>query len=152
MSRRSVKRDIEEQHDKILELARSGYTDKEISRYIGVSYSAFRQYLKKNLTLTAAIKKAKSKADLTVENTLYKRANGYDVVEEYLEYVPGGDGVKTTVKSVKKLKKHIVGDVTAMIFWLKNRKPDNWRDKQNIEHSGEVVEKIQFVPAKKKEK
>lgn len=147
MGRRSVFKDIESEREKILELARSGYTDKEISQYIGVSYATFRNYLKKNLAFLAAIKKAKSKADITVENNLFKRATGYDFVEEVLEYVPGKGDEQTKVKTVKKIKKHIPADVTAQIFWLKNRQPGKWRDKQNIEHSGEVIEKIRFVPA-----
>ncbi len=34
------------------------------------------------------------------------------------------------------------GDTTAIIFWLKNRRPDLWRDRQQVEHSGEVGIKI----------
>lgn len=146
MGRRSVFGDIENQREKVLELARSGYTDKEISQYLGVAYSSFRLFLKKNSDFSAAIKKAKSKADITVENALFKRAIGFDYVEEVLEYVPGRGDEQTKVKTVRKIKKHIVPDVTAQIFWLKNRRPEKWRDKQNIEHSGEVIEKIKFVP------
>lgn len=34
--------------------------------------------------------------------------------------------------------KEVVPDTTAQIFWLKNRKPDKWRDKQDIEHIGNM--------------
>ncbi len=42
----------------------------------------------------------------------------------------------------KKVIKQVSPDVTAQIFWLKNRRPDRWRDKQDIEHSGGVDNKL----------
>lgn len=139
---------FENKREKILELARNGYTDEQMAKYIGVSRSTFAEYKKKNKEFSDALKIAKDKADIEVENSLYKKAIGYDFVEEHLEYIPGGSDGKTKVKIVKKITKHITGDVTAQIFWLKNRQPKKWRDRQNIEHSGEVIEKIQYVPVK----
>lgn len=40
------------------------------------------------------------------------------------------------LRVTKKVTKEVVPDTTAQIFWLKNRRPDKWRDKQDIEHSG----------------
>lgn len=41
--------------------------------------------------------------------------------------------------------KEIAPDVTAQIFWLKNRRPDKWRDKQEIEHSGTMHNQVDMT-------
>lgn len=66
---------------------------------------------------------------------MLKRALGYDYVEETKE-IKEINGKKNVV--IKQIKRHMAGDTTAQIFWLKNRKPNEWRDKKNIEHTGEV--------------
>ena len=68
---------------------------------------------------------------MKVESALYKRAIGYDIEETTTEVKIGEDGSgQTTV--VKKTKKHVAGDTTAQIFWLKNRRPNEWKDKQDV--------------------
>ena len=129
VGRTNIKSFILEKREKIFELAQAGYTDREISKYIGVGYSTFNRILANDKEFKESLKKAKLKADITVENSLYKRATGYDIEQEIVEYIPG-PGDKPKVKGVKKIKKHIPADVTAQIFWLKNRQPAKWRDKQ----------------------
>ena len=63
---------------------------------------------------------------------MLKRALGYDFQETRVE-----KSDKDGTKIIQTLK-HIPADTTAQIFWLKNRRPDLWRDKQNIEHSGQI--------------
>lgn len=58
---------------------------------------------------------------------MLKRALGYEYTETTREYIPELDEMKTT----KKVTKQVAPDTTAQIFWLKNRKPDKWRDKLN---------------------
>lgn len=99
--------------------ARDGLTDEQIASNIGVSYSTFREWLKKFPALQAALKIGKAPVDLQVENALLKRALGYDYQEVTCE-----DG-----KPVKVVTKHMAPDTTAQIFWLKNRRPDRWRDR-----------------------
>lgn len=74
------------------------------------------------------LENGKEVIDRQVENSLLKRALGYRYDEVTYE-----DGVET-----KRVTKEVQPDTTAQIFWLKNRKPNEWRDKQNIEHSGSV--------------
>ena len=66
-----------------------------------------------------------------MENALLKRALGYTYTETKKERTAEGVRTTTTIKEV-------VPDTTAQIFWLKNRRPDRWRDKQDIEHSGQI--------------
>lgn len=130
VGRTNTKEFMSEKKEKIFELARAGYTDKEIAKYIGIGKSTYYRILANDKEFRDSLKNAKSKADITVENSLYKRATGYDFTEEVVEYIPDS-GDKPKVKSVKKTKKHIMPDVVAQIFWLKNRQPAKWRDKQD---------------------
>ncbi|MFR8990619.1 MAG: transposase [Fusobacterium sp.] len=121
--------------DRLIEVegwARDGLTDEQIAKNLGIAYSTLREYREKYSALSAALKRGKEVVDREVENALLKRALGYNYVEETTEELPNG-----TTKS-KTVIKHIPGDTTAQIFWLKNRKPDVWRDKTAIEHSGEI--------------
>lgn len=115
--------------------ARKGLTDEQISKNMGIAYSTLRDWKKKFPALQAALKKGKEVVDYEVESALYKRAIGYEVEEEKI-YIQEIDGRTTKRKEV--IKKHIPGDTTAQIFWLKNRKPNDWRDRKETEISGEL--------------
>ena len=85
--------------------------------------------------ISESLKRGKEVVDLEVENTLLKRALGYDYYEETeeLRFNNASGEYKMTV--TKRVKKSVPPDVTALIFWLKNRMPDKWKDRQNIELS-----------------
>lgn len=104
--------------------ARDGLTDEQIMKNMGIqSKSTFYGYKKDYPNFSNALKKGKEVADYEVENALFKRAIGY--TKEIKEQKIDKDGcVHDLVKEV-----HIPGDTTAQIYWLKNRKPDKWRDK-----------------------
>lgn len=68
--------------------------------------------------------------------------NYYKKKPEFLHAIKKGK-LKADVQITKSLyEKAKTGDVTSMIFWLKNRQPNKWRDKQDIEHSGEIRHKL----------
>ena len=108
--------------------ARDGLTDEQIANNLGVAYSTFRDYRDKYSALSAVLKRGKEIIDYQVENALLKRALGYEYEEITYEH---GEETKRVVKQV-------APDTTAQIFWLKNRKPLQWRDKRDIEHSGNI--------------
>lgn len=123
---------------RLLEIAawcRDGLTDKEIGQLIGVSHTTFIKYKKLEVEFLDALKINKNIADIQVENSLFKRANGYEYEETVKEIHTDDDG-KVKSKHVKKTTKQVAPDVTAQIFWLKNRKMKEWRDTKNMEHSG----------------
>ena len=108
--------------------ARKGLTDEQISKNMGIAYSTLREWKKKYSALKAALKKGKEVVDYEVESALYKRAIGYEVEEEKI-YIQEIEGRTTKRKEI--VKKHIPGDTTAQIFWLKNRRPEEWRDRRD---------------------
>lgn len=114
--------------------AREGYLSKEIAAKLGISEQSLYVYVKRYPEFAEAIKRGKAPVDVEVEQTLLKRAKGYTHTEEEVEYGPGGNVIRTKTKTV-----HVKPDTTAMIFWLKNRRPDRWRDKQDIAHSGDIT-------------
>lgn len=111
--------------------ARDGLTDEQIANNLDVAYSSFRVYKDEYPALTAALQKGKDDIDVMVENALLKAALGY----EYEETKETADGFERTTKYAQP-------NTAALIFWLKNRRPKQWRDKQDIEHSGMMTNKI----------
>lgn len=115
--------------------ARDGLTDEQIAENIGINPATLYDWKKKYPEISEALKKGKEVVDIEVENALLKRALGYEYTETKTEeYIVEGVPVKRVTKTVKE----VVPDTTAQIFWLKNRRPKQWRDKQDIEHSGAV--------------
>lgn len=112
--------------------ARNGLTDEQIAQNVGINPDTLYTWKKKYAEISEALKRGKDVIDIQVENALLKRALGYAYVETKTE-VSKKDGKKVTTTI-----KEVIPDTTAQIFWLKNRRPDLWRDKQQIEHSGQI--------------
>ena len=113
--------------------ARDGLTDEQIAGNIGINTSTLHDWKNKFPKISESLKKGKEVVDIQVENALLKRALGYTYKETTSECDENGE-----LKVTKVVTKEVVPDTTAQIFWLKNRRPDLWRDKQNIEHSGQI--------------
>ena len=113
--------------------ARDGLTDEQIAGNIGINTSTLYDWKNKFPKISESLKKGKEVVDIQVENALLKRALGYTYKETTRECDEDGE-----LKVTKVVTKEVVPDTTAQIFWLKNRRPDLWRDKQNIEHSGQI--------------
>lgn len=112
--------------------ARDGLTNVQIAHNIGIAEGTIYDWMKKYPKIDEALKTGKEVIDRQVENALLNKALGYTYDEVRVED-SDKDGIKKIVTT-----KHLAGDTTAMIFWLKNRKPEQWRDKREIEHSGEI--------------
>ena len=111
---------------------RDGLTNEDVAHNIGISTPTLYEWLRKYPSLASASKITREVADLRVENALYKRARGYDYSEEIWERRTNKESGETELVLVKRFDKHMPPDTTAQIFWLKNRKPDEWRDKREV--------------------
>ena len=133
------------ENDKLILLegwARSGLTDEQIAKNIGINRTTLYDWKKKEVNIADALKRGKEVIDFEVENALLKKALGYTITikEEKLDK----DGcVHTLEKDV-----HIPPDTTAQIFWLKNRKPNNWKDRVETDEDKEAVANASQVIAK----
>ena len=109
-----------------------GYTNLQIAKKLSISHTTYYKYVKDYPEFAEGIEKAKKVVDDKIEQKLFKRASGYSYTEVTRERVNG----KMTI--TKKTTKKLAPDVVAMIFWLKNRRPETWRDRREVAHSGEI--------------
>lgn len=117
---------IPELHVKALKwLGMTGMKDDEIAEELGISRGTLYNWREKCPEAKEALAQGKVIADSVVIDSLYQRACGFDYVE--VKTVRNQDG--EVVKS-EEYQKHAVQDTAAMCFWLKNRRPDQWRDRQ----------------------
>lgn len=116
--------------------ARDGLTDEQIAEKIGCGVRTLYDWKNRFPQISQALKKGKEIVDIQVENALLKRALGYDYKEQRIEK-SDKDGTKI-VQTIR----HVPADTTAQIFWLKNRRPDKWRDKPIEKISEDMAVKV----------
>lgn len=127
----------------MLELYEKGYTDKQVAKFVGISERAINYWKGNNKSFLQSLRNSKGVADDLVEASLFNRAIGYTSKEtKVFNYY--GKIIKTEID------RYYPPDVTAQIFWLKNRRPDTWRDiKEPYENENnsqvKKIEKVSFT-------
>jgi len=100
-------------------LAQAGLTDEQIAEEIAIHTDTLYQWRKVHPEFSEALKGGKATPDDEVEAALLRRAKGF-------KYAEGGK------------EKVALPDTTACIFWLKNRRPGEWRDKREHDVTGNI--------------
>lgn len=113
---------------KVTELAKEGKTNEEIASTIGVHVNTIYIWQAKHKNFLEALKDGKSIADDMVEASLFRRACGYSHNAEKQFLVKNRETGEMEVK-VHEYVEHYPPDTIAAIFWLKNRRPKEWREK-----------------------
>lgn len=136
---------------RLLEIAawcRDGYTDKEIAEKLDISQDSFYVYKNKYTEFSDTLKETKEIADIEVENSLNRNANGYDyeeqtvVMKKEVIYKDGKRVKEITYPEVITLTKHKEAETKAQQFWLQNRKPEKWRNQSQVELKVSKLEDI----------
>lgn len=114
-------------------LCQLGATDIEVADFFAVDVRTVYRWKHEHDGFCQALNAGKDKADQRVVNSLYQRAVGYeqDAVKIFMP-------ANAAAPVYADYREKIAPDTTAAIFWLKNRQPELWRDKQEIEHGGSV--------------
>lgn len=120
--------------------ARDGLTEEQIAKNMGVSRSTLSDYKVKYPDILRAIKNSKEVADREVENALFNKATGYTVKLKkpmkvrHVEYDEVSGRKVAEYERIEYIEEevHVPADTTAQIFWLKNRKSNEWRDKVTV--------------------
>lgn len=129
--------------------AREGATNKDIAKNIGVSLQTLCEWQNRFPEILEALKKGKAPVDVKVENQLLKSALGYTVtVKEPIKVKK--KTIKVGVGTVEEehieyaeRELYIKPDITAQIFWLKNRKPEKWREKREV--AADVTDEVKVI-------
>lgn len=112
-----------------------GATDAELADFFEVSIRTIANWQAQHEEFLQALKGGKEKADDRVEKSLYHRAVGYshDAVKIFMP-------ANAPSPVYAKYREHVPPDTTACIFWLKNRRPELWRDKSDV-----AVENVNYA-------
>lgn len=128
----------EEYAAQAVKLCKLGAIDEDLCDFFGVAESTLNLWKLKHAEFKAALDEGKEVANNKVVQALFKRATGYSHPDTHISNYQGE--ITETV-----VTKHYPPDTTACIYWLKNRDPENWRDKQEIEHGGKVAHEHEFL-------
>ena len=124
--------------------ARDGLTDEQLAHNMGISLATLYNWKRDHVEILDSLKKGKEVVDIEVENALLKRAMGYRYKESTKELVADEESGEKVLKTTKIVEKEVAPDTTAQIFWLKNRKPEQWRDKPT-EDDSETLEHLDNI-------
>jgi len=116
--------------DQARKLAKLGATDSEAADFFDVAISTIYLWKHERPEFSEALKVGKDEADDRVAQSLYRRALGYS--HDAVKIAINADGKVTEAPFTE----HYPPDTTAAIFWLKNRRPEEWRDVKAQEISG----------------
>jgi len=122
-------------------MAKAGLTDEEMAREFGVDRRTITRWKNTHPEFGEALERGKETPDDKVEAALYQRAIGYTYTETKEKDTVKGPESEVAVKQMPP-------DVTACIFWLKNRRPDKWRDVHKVESTTTVTVEIQEAAKK----
>lgn len=123
----------------IAKWCRSGLTDKEIWNRLDIEKSSYYAYQNKFPEFKETVHKNKEFCDAEVENQFYKNCLGYEYVEQTVStkkeviYEDGKRVREISEPVVIDLVKHKPSETNAAKFWLQNRDPENWKEKQQID-------------------
>lgn len=131
--------------------AREGATDEDIAAKMGIKKTAFYDWQKRFPDFAEALKRGKAPVDFEVENALLRAARGYTVtVKEPVrlktkKQLIGRGTIEEERIEIVEREVYIKPDVTAQIFWLKNRKPHRWRDKPEAPVDDDAVKQARAL-------
>ena len=129
-------------------MARAGMIDEDMAKELGVAISTFYKWKNDHPEFKKALTIGKKEPDDAVAAALFLSATGqfYDEVTEIKEPFYDKKGtIGERVVQTRTVRKYIPPHTTAGIFWMKNRDPDNWRDKQEVDLALKNVALDKFV-------
>lgn len=115
-----------------------GATDADMAEFFGVSPNTIDNWKKAHPEFLGSLKAGKAAADATVADRLFRRATGYSHRAVKILAVARGNNMGSDIEQVPYIERY-PPDTAAAIFWLKNRRPDQWREKQDVALSGSVA-------------
>lgn len=114
-------------------LALLGLTDEELAQFFGVHIDTIYEWDKVHPEFSDARARGKLPADGKVAERLYHRAIGYRHQVEKV-FMPAGATAPVVADYIESLPP----DTQAATWWLKNRQPAKWKEKSEVDMSGDL--------------
>ena len=123
-------------------LCELGATDADLAEFFEVTESTINLWKLEHSNFSESTVAGKTNHDAEIELALARRAKGFMRVKQ----VFGPEG------TIEMLQEEVPPDTNACSLWLRNRQPQRWRDKQEVEHSGELklAPALEIIDPKKK--
>lgn len=121
----------EQYNEQAYKLCLLGATDSELADFFNIVESTLYLWLATHEEFSEAVKKGKIIADAEIAESFYNRAKGFEIDSEKV-FCSDGNIIRASTKT------YFPPDSGAALNWLKNRQKDKWRDKHEVEHTGEV--------------
>lgn len=112
-----------------------GATDQELADFFDVCEATINNWKLEYPEFLESIKKGKLQADANVADRLYQRAMGFEHDDVHVSNYQG----EVTLTPIRKIH---APDTGAAVFWLKNRQSKKWREKQEVEHTGNLFDSL----------
>lgn len=125
---------------------RDGLIEEEICKRLGVGFSTFQEYKKQHQELLETIKNGKKESNFQMEDSLFKRGNGFEFTETKTVVDPRkmDEKGRPIILRVERTTKYFPPDTAAAFIYLKNCWPEKYKDKHEIEHSGGIRGRFDF--------
>jgi hypothetical protein len=139
----------------VTRLCRLGATDPELAEALEVGTTTIQRWKNTNRAFRLAVKEGKVEADMKANDSLFARTQFH----EYRKVIPfkvkrveyeNGKRVREVEEVIEKEVTEILPpDTTALIFWHKNRRPAEWRDRRDVDvtSDGERIAAVIALPA-----
>lgn len=124
----------------LTEQSKSGKTLAEIAEHFGINRTTLYMWSKKYPEMQSALSEGKKVADDRVEQSLYEACFGRTEKEVTIEKDADGNVTKSVIRT-----RYYPANITAIQYWLSNRRNDTWKARQQLEMSGDSAIPVMFV-------
>lgn len=127
-------------NDQVFKLCLLGAKDKQLADFFNVCEKTINNWKKAEPEFLQSLKKGKDEADMAIASSLYDRAKGFTYTTQKAFKCRTGSGADLKEEVVViDIDEYIPPDATSIIFWLKNRNPDQWRENKDNDNPTPVV-------------
>lgn len=135
--------------DRVFRVCLLGATDAELAAVLQISLSTLGTWKQQYELFNDAINRGRLSADAHVAHSLYQRATGYRWVEQQAIKVKTGQYTEDI--RIVEVEKAVPPDTMANSLWMRNRHPDRWRERREVNIEGSIEHRLRQMTPEQRE-